>query len=299
MSTGESHPKLCEASGRLQKVCGRCFEEYALVVNPNIGGVKIATAMICVSVLISLIFCVDTVFSGAQDKVDGFIGRIYRNKSGQALPYRLYIPDSYDQAKTYPLILWLHGGGGLGNDNRRQISGDQVFALRTWTSPQTQAKYPAFVLAPQSPGSWANLNTNSLTLSEKLTVDIISALEGEFSIDSKRVYISGQSLGGVGTWDLLDKEPDLFAAAIPLCGFGNPAKASRIAKTPVWAFQGADDPTQIGWDSILTGVRLMIAALRQAGGNPKYTEYPGVGHDVWKVAFSESGLVEWLFSQHK
>jgi predicted peptidase len=248
----------------------------------------------CASVVVSFIFCLDTASFGTQDKVDGFIGRIYRNESGQALPYRLYIPDNYSRAKMYPLILWLHGGGGLGNDNQRQISGDQVFALRTWTNPETQGKHPAFVLAPQSSEVWANLKSNSLTASEKLTVDIIRALRTEFPIDSKRVYISGQSLGGIGTWDLLDKEPDLFAAAIPLCGFGNPAKASRIAKIPVWSFQGADDSR-----AVVANVRLMIAALRYVGGNPKYTEYPGVGHDVWTLAFSESALVEWLFAQHK
>ena len=127
-----------------------------------------------------------------------------------------------------------------------------------------------------------------------LVLGLLEALEGEFSIDASRVYVAGQSMGGIGTWSYIIARPDLFAAAIPLCGAGDASRAAVIAKIPIWAFHGADDPTIPVKES-----RTMIAAIKQAGGNPRYTEYPGVGHEVWLKAFQEKGLVEWLFAQHK
>jgi predicted peptidase len=101
-------------------------------------------------------------------------------------------------------------------------------------------------------------------------------------------------MGGNGTWHFITSRPELFAAAIPLCGWGNPNRANQIAQMPIWAFHGAADPTVPVAES-----QKMIAAIRQAGGNPRYTEYKGVGHEVWLKAFQEPGLVEWLFAQHR
>ena len=125
-------------------------------------------------------------------------------------------------------------------------------------------------------------------------LDIIDALKSEFNIDTRRIYVAGQSDGGVGTWNVIEQRPNLFAAAIPLCGAGDPSRASRIAKLPIWAFHGT-------LDEIIPVVesRKMITAIRRAGGRPKYTEYGTVGHDVWIPAFTEPDLVGWLFSQHR
>ena len=101
-------------------------------------------------------------------------------------------------------------------------------------------------------------------------------------------------MGGIGTWNFIAARPDIFAAAIPLCGGGDVSRASVIAKIPIWAFHGSNDKSVP-----VTESRMMIAAVQQAGGNPRYTEYPGVGHEVWLKAFQEKGLVEWLFAQHK
>jgi len=96
------------------------------------------------------------------------------------------------------------------------------------------------------------------------------------------------------TWNLITQRPDLFAAAIPLCGGGDPAGANRIGKMPLWVFHGRRD------DVIpVTESRKMVSAIQRAGGRPRYTEYAGVGHDVWKRAFAEPELVSWLFAQHK
>ena len=218
----------------------------------------------------------------AQKPVDGFQARIYKT-----LPYRLYIPPNYDSARKYPVVLYLHGSSGIGADNLKQISGTSVRGTRTWTASKVQAKYPTFVLAPQASGeSWMREFPTIL--------ELLESLETEFSIDTARIYVVGQSMGGFGTWALIRVRPDVFAAAIPLCGGGNPFRANRIAQIPIWAFHGDADPTVSVEES-----RRMIAAIRQVGGSPRYTEYKGVGHDVWNKAFQEKELVDWLFSQHK
>jgi predicted peptidase len=244
-----------------------------------------------------------------QDNVDGFVARVYKNESGQTMPYRLFIPDGYDKRKQYPILLWLHGSGGIGSDNLRQITGDQIPGTRVWTKPESQAKHPAFVLVPQSPQPWdatgfyygnhwmvlaASEHGNELSRELVQVVGILESLKIEFNLDSKRLYISGQSFGGYGTWNFITKKPDLFAAAIILCGGGNPDLAARAKSIPIWAFQGDADNSQI-----IASNRAMIAGVEKAGGTPHYTEYAGMGHNIWGRVFTEPGLVDWLFAQHK
>ena len=228
----------------------------------------------------------------AQDTVDGFVARVYKN-GRETMPYRLFIPIGYEPQKRYPLIVWLHGAGGMGHDNLRQISGDQTPGTRTWTTPEHQAKYPAFVLVPQSPGDWADLNHERLSAPLARVVSILEVLASEFSIDPQRLYVAGQSNGGYGVWDLITKRAELFAAAIPVCGGGDPARAARVTTVPVWAFHGTADR-----NIPVTASRQMVAALQKAGGHPRYTEYQGAGHDIWTRAFAEPGLLDWLFAQH-
>jgi predicted peptidase len=228
----------------------------------------------------------------AQHTVDGFVARVYRN-GRKTMPYRLFLPTGYDAQKRYPLVVWLHGAGGMGRDNLRQISGDQLAGTRTWTTPEHQAKYPAFVLAPQSAGDWADVNHDSLSAPLALVVGILDLLEGEFSIDPQRLYVAGQSNGGYGVWDLITKRPALAAAAVPVCGGGDPARAARAVTVPVWAFHGAADKS-----IPVTASRQMVAAIKKAGGHPRYTEYPGAGHDIWIRVFAEPELMDWVFAQH-
>jgi predicted peptidase len=216
-----------------------------------------------------------------QKPVDGFEARTFKN-----MPYRLFIPPNYDRTRQYPIIVWLHGSGSAGNDNFRQISGASLRGTHTWTAPAVQARHPAFVLAPQSRGAWI--------LEMQTVLGLLDSVKAEFNIDSSRIYIAGQSMGGIGTWNFIAARPDIFAAAIPLCGGGDVSRASVSAKIPIWAFHGSNDKSVP-----VTESRMMIAAVKQAGGNPRYTEYPGVGHEVWLKAFQEKGLVEWLFAQHK
>ena len=230
----------------------------------------------------------------AQDVVDGFVARTYSNGSRQSMPYRLFIPPDYDKDKQYPLVLWLHGAGGAGTNNLAQISEDQIPGTHTWTKPQNQAKHPTFVLVPQSPTNWVSGGLDRLSPEMLLVLGILDAVRTEFNIDSRRIYVAGQSDGGVGTWNVIMQRPSLFAAAIPLCGAGDPSGAFRIATLPIWAFHGARD-TVIP----VTESRKLIAAIRKVGGHPRYTEYRTIGHDIWIPAFSEPGLVDWVFSQHR
>jgi len=232
--------------------------------------------------------------SDAQDVVDGFVGRIYKNVVRRTMPYRLFIPPNYDKTMKYPLVLWLHGAGGAGNDNRRQIEQDQVLGTHLWTSAEFQATHPTFVVVPQTTGTWTESGRTILSQEMLLVLGIVDSIQTEFNIDAGRLYVLGQSDGGFGVWNLIINRPDMFAAAVPLCGGGNPNYASRLTKLPIWAFHGALDISVPVVES-----RRMIQAIKDAGGNPRYTEYGTVSHDVWRRAFAEPELAEWLFSRHK
>jgi predicted peptidase len=227
----------------------------------------------------------------SQDIVNGFLGRVYR-KGRQSMPYRLYVPENYDKSRAYPLVIWLHGGGSAGDDNLGQISLDNKLGTHFWTRKENQEKHPAFVLAPQSTGGWDSNADSNLSDELKLVLEILETVRKEYNIDGARIYAAGQSNGGIGAWGLITKKPGVFAAAIPLCGAGNTRLASRAAATAVWAFHGEkDDVIAVSYS------RDMISAVKRAGGTPRYTEYKGVGHEIWETVFKEPELLEWLFAQ--
>ena len=207
--------------------------------------------------------------------------------------YRLFVPPDYDAAKKYPIVLWLHGAAGRGSDNFSQLAGGNSPGSHFLTAPQNQAKYHAFVLAPQVDATkgWARPHTNTPSVAIRLALEILDTIEKQYSIDRAREYAVGQSMGGEGVWAALSIAPQRFAAAIALCGYGDAYMIPRVAKIPVWIFQGEEDPAVP-----VTRAREWVAELRKAGGAPKYTEYPSIGHNVWDVAFSEPGLEAWLFS---
>ncbi|MBI4456169.1 MAG: prolyl oligopeptidase family serine peptidase [Acidobacteria bacterium] len=229
--------------------------------------------------------------SFAQDRGEPFLARIHRNAKGQTIPYRLFVPMHYDKQSKYPLVLWLHGSGGRGTDNRKQISQGNRIGTHVWIKPENQARYPCFVLAPQS-DEWVRLDSWEATDELRLTVEIVDSIQREFAIDSRRLYVAGQSMGGYGTWALIAQYPRVFAAAVPIAGGGDTRKASLIAHMPIWAFHGEKDPTVKVEES-----RNMIEAIRKAGGNPGYTEYEGAGHEIWNRVFREQELLPWVFAQ--
>ena len=227
---------------------------------------------------------------------DAYEARIYKDANGRTLPYRLLKPKNYDTNQAYPLVLFLHGAGERGSDNISQLKNG---AASLFAEDKARAKYPCFAVAPQCPegSSWANFRNpgaGDLMEPSRLSLDVIGALQKEFNIDPKRLYIGGLSMGAFGTWDIITRYPDLFAAAFPICGYGDESKAALVTHIPIWAFQGEKDP-------VVKAERMarMVDAVKKAGGNIQYTEYPGVKHNSWVNAFQEPKLLEWIFSQKR
>lgn len=214
--------------------------------------------------------------------------------SGHTLRYRLAQPLGYDARTNYPLVLFLHGAAGLGDDNIRQFNGGNEVVPRALTMDDAQRKFPCFVLAPQCPrgSSWTGFGAPSPMI--RATLAALESLKQEFRVNSRRIYVVGVSMGGGGVWDTITRFPTTFAAAVPICGVGDTSIASKVVGLPIWCFHGADDHTVP-----VEYARKMIAALRKAGGNPRYTEYPGVGHDSYRNAFKEPDLLPWLFAQQR
>jgi predicted peptidase len=207
------------------------------------------------------------------------------------LPYRLYIPAEYDPQQRYPLILWLHGASGTGKDNAGQIAGDQLPGTRTWTTPEQQAEHPAWVLVPQTETSWASRTEAGPTPVLTMVLQVLDAVSAEFPIDQRRIYVLGQSMGGGGVWSLVSLHPERFAAAVLVCPVIYRAEdAPKAAGVPMWIFMGDKD-------SLVTGARSAVEALRRAGATPRYTEYAGAGHDIWTRVFKEPELTVWLMGQ--
>jgi predicted peptidase len=238
--------------------------------------------------------------STASDPAAVFEPRVYKNAADGALPYRLLKPIDYDPQQKYPLVLFLHGAGERGDDNEKQlIHGGRNFADEPW-----RRRHGSFVVFPQCPDEkkWVEISweSKSHTMPEepseplRLVFELLPALRKEFSIDGNRVYGVGLSMGGYGVWDILQRRPELLAAAVIVCGGGDSAYAERFASTPVWALHGAADPSVTPDRS-----RAMVRALQVAGGRPIYTEYEGIGHDSWTQTFDNRLIWDWLFAQRK
>jgi len=228
-----------------------------------------------------------TAASAKEEKVDldTLLEKQTFKKGDDSLPYRLLKPADYkkDGKETYPLVVFLHGAGERGDNNKAQLR----HGVAEFAKPATRKKHPCFLVAPQCPR-----NTFWGGEQQDLILGLIAALQKEYRIDAKRIYVTGLSMGGYATWALLVKKPDLFAAAIPICGGGDPATAKKIAHIPIWAFHGDRDGAVAVERS-----REMVAALEKAGGKPKYTEYKGVGHDSWTRTYRDPAVLAWLFEQ--
>jgi predicted peptidase len=245
-------------------------------------------------ILWAVLLLLQTVTAMAQQN-SLFDKLLYANK-GDTLPYRLLKPVNPESKELFPLVIFLHGKGERGTDNEVQIKHISEFFLDT----RYRGKYPCFVIAPQcsKKDTWADYSGNKDDISEnptkptRLLLKLIEEVSKEFPIDPSRIYITGLSMGGYGTWDLISRFPNKFAAAVPICGGGSPKIAPEIKHIPIWAFHGAQDRIVSPEES-----RRMIKALRDAGGTPGYTEYPDVEHNSWVHAYKEPHLIHWLFKQ--
>jgi predicted peptidase len=231
----------------------------------------------------------------AQDVVDGFVAQSFETRACTRLPYRLFVPDAANSGQPLAMVVYLHGAGGSGVDNLKQITGGNTAGTHLWTVPSVQTRYPTFVIAPQIPAGAAwNPADSALSPHGLEILDLVADLAGRYAIDRDRIYLVGQSLGGMGVWDLVAKRPDFFAAAVPVAGQGNPVRIIQARNVAIWAFHGARDKTIPAARS-----REMVDALKNAGGLVKYTEYPEEGHVVWERVFSDPRLPEWMFSQRR
>lgn len=229
--------------------------------------------------------------------------REYTDTTGKKLPYRLFKPEKIEPGKKYPLVLLLHGAGERGSDNKIQLTWWWKSGQRSLLTSPAFVESGAFALCPQCPSEkqwvdvpWSKGSFKSPTISEplRLALELTDATIKDLPIDPDRVYVTGLSMGGYGTWDALARRPELFAAGIPICGAGDPEKAATIAHIPVWAWHGDKDgavPVQ--------GSRDMIEALKKAGAKPRFNELPGVGHNSWSPAYADADFWPWLLAQKR
>jgi predicted peptidase len=206
--------------------------------------------------------------------------------------FRLYEP-VIEEGQTYPIVLWLHGVKGRGDDNHRQISAGNSHAPAFFGGSELQAQFPAYVLVPQCPGGkfWINFTNKRIRRPLKLAMTMLSHLMATLPIDPERVYVGGQSMGAFATWAILAEHNDLFAAGIPVAGGGSTRKAKKAIKAPVWIFHGAADPIVN-----VARSREMAEVLAAAGKPHLYTEIATGRHDIWPQVFTEPDLAAWLFA---
>jgi predicted peptidase len=225
-----------------------------------------------------------------------FRKKMYTDKKGVKMPYRLFIPPGYDSSKKYPLIFWFHSGSGRGSNNEVQISNENEKGSHVWTTPSNQATFPAFVLAPQCPQNenWANPELNEVGAPLQLAMEIFAEVQKDYSIDADGIYLVGQSMGGFGVWALVQTYPQLWAGAVVVSSYDNFTNAQAITRVPLWMFQSEMDMT-VPVDL----VRQMVRQIKKAGGSPRYTEYHKIKGEVWDEAFAEPQLVPWVASQKR
>jgi predicted peptidase len=196
------------------------------------------------------------------------------------MDYLLFLPQGYEQSKQrWPLMLFLHGAGESGTD---------LAKVKTHGPPkvvESKPDFPFILVSPQSAGRGWNSDTLNALLN-----DVIR----QYRVDERRIYLTGLSMGGYGTWSLAAAHPERFAAIVPICGGGNPADAKKLAALPIWVFHGAKDPTVPVQRS-----REMVEAIQAAGGNVKFTEYPEAKHDCWTETYDNPELYKWLLAQKR
>ena len=252
------------------------------------------------SLPILLLACLAFVLPVTSFAAEEYEARTFTGADGAKLGYRLLTPRNYDAAKKYPLVVFLHGAGERGTDNAVQLKHGAPLFLK----PEAREKFPCFVIAPQCPPEqtwsavkgWTGPNAFEEEPTEpmKLLFGTIDAVLKEFSIDQDRLYITGLSMGGYGTWDILTRQPQRWAAAAPVCGGGDIARIAPAKGVALWAFHGVND-------TVVPPIRSqeMIKALEAAGGKPLYSEYPYVGHNAWTNAYGEPELLPWMFAQKR
>jgi predicted peptidase len=212
---------------------------------------------------------------GAAQQVRHFEGRV---EVPCSFDYLLFLPHGYEKSKQrWPLMLFLHGAGE---------SGTNLSSVKKLGPPmlvETNRDFPFVLVSPQ---------TRVRTWNADLLNGFLNDILRRYRVDKNRVYLTGASMGGSGAWAFAAAYPERFAAMAPLCGSGDPAEAKKLARLPIWVFQGAKDPV-VSFDR----AQAMVDAVKAAGGNIKFTIYPDAGHDVWTSTYANPELYAWLLKQ--
>lgn len=237
----------------------------------------------------------------AQEVPTGFLDRTVEVQ-GTSFKYQVYVPAGYSAEREWPVILFLHGSGERGNDGLRQT----MIALGASIRAKAE-RYPAIVVFPQVPpqSTWTGLPADA-------AMAALDEVLGQYRTDANRVYLTGLSMGGQGTWYLAYRHAERFAAIAPVCGWVSPRTtmaaaqavvpdadgdhferlAARLKDKPLWIFHGENDSTVPVSES-----RNAFAALQRAGADVRYTELPGTGHNAWDPAYNSDAFADWLFEQ--
>lgn len=264
---------------------------------------KLSTITLSILLLTPLAASADRQYIDADRQyIDGeYTKHVFTDSRNQEMPYRLLSPDTVATGQTYPLVVFLHGSGERGDDNVSQLEhGAGIFA-----DPVNLKKYPSFVLFPQCKDkSWVGQFDEStfipgaaippLSDTEQTLVDLVEQIKATNPIDPSRIYIMGLSMGGIATYDLVCRFPELFAAAIPICGAVNPQRLVKARDVSFMIFHGAKDKEV----PIICG-RSAYNELSSLGANVEYVEFPDEGHDCWDSAFEYPEFLPWLYSQSK
>ena len=220
----------------------------------------------------------------------GFLEKTFKNADGSESPYVVFVPADYDGTKELPVILFLHGAGETKGGSK--MPADQGIGTHIKKVAKT---FPFLTIIPQA----EDLKTQVVKRWHAGSPDADRALKmleatmKEYKSDAKRVYLTSLSMGGFGTWSLAAAHPERWAAIVPICGGGNLKDAEKIKDLPTWCFHGdKDNAVKVELS------RTMIDAITKSGGKPKYTEYPGVGHNSWDEAYATEELYTWMLS-HK
>ncbi|MGA2499617.1 MAG: PHB depolymerase family esterase [Tepidisphaeraceae bacterium] len=230
----------------------------------------------------ALLALVPSGFAWSQQKPDpGQHAQTFEKQITVKLNYLLFLPEDYgkDPEKKWPLILFLHGAGERGDDvNKVKVHGPPKIV-------ETRKDFPFIMVSPQCPANswWNPFELNAL----------LDSVMASNKVDPDRVYLTGLSMGGFGTWEMISRYPQRFAAIAPICGAGNPAMVRRFKDVPAWVFHGDKDPTVP-----VSNSDDMVEAMKKAGCEVKYTRYEGVGHDSWTASYANQELYDW-FLAHK
>jgi predicted peptidase len=240
---------------------------------------------------VGLLCCTALMPARAEDKPKtGFVDKTFKNADGSESPYVVFVPQGYDGTKEYPVILFLHGAGETKNPKAKK---EGKLPVEVGIGPAIKARektFPFITVIPRAEG----LGWGADTANAKRALAMLDEVMKEYKVDAKRQYLTGLSMGGMGTWSIAAAHPDRWAAIAPICGPGDAKTAEKIKDIPCWAFLGTEDN-----ERIVTGMKGMIEAIEKAGGKPRYTEYKWVGHDSWDPAYGTNQLYSWLLKQSK